>query len=277
LLFGASLVHSTSSGSDRQIGYVVLHSFGQVEPKMVRAQLYIGGSLGGLQALERVVRAFPPAFPATVAAVLHTGERSPRLLAKPLAQHTPLHVDYAEDGQHPLPRHIYLAPPAVHLVVLASGSFGLEAGPKVRYSRPAADRLFTTAAQAFGERVIGVVPSGGGADGTGGLASIKSRGGMTIVQSPSDAQDSGMPRSALMGCSSDYVQTLDRRNADRRSGARTQTEDVWKFMRTPACQATAAGGREAHGPACYNPPLACAGNAESHGGTSDKSHPRREK
>jgi two-component system, chemotaxis family, protein-glutamate methylesterase/glutaminase len=157
-----------------------------------------------------VVQAFPPAFPAKVAAVLHTNESSPRLLAKLLAQHTPLQVDYAEDGQQPLPGHIYLAPPAAHLVVLASGSFGLEAGPKVRHSRPAADRLFTTAAQAFGERVIGVVLSGGGADGTEGLASIKSRGGMTIVQSPSDAQDPGMPRSALMGCSPDYVQTLDR-------------------------------------------------------------------
>jgi two-component system, chemotaxis family, protein-glutamate methylesterase/glutaminase len=46
-----------------------------------------------------------------------------------------------------------------------SGLLGLDAGPKVQYSRPAVDRLFESAAEAYGPRMIGVVLTGGGRDG----------------------------------------------------------------------------------------------------------------
>ena len=45
----------------------------------------------------------------------------------------------------------------------------LDGGPKVRHTRPAADPLFVSAAEAYGERVIGIVLSGADSDGSVGF------------------------------------------------------------------------------------------------------------
>jgi two-component system chemotaxis response regulator CheB len=58
------------------------------------------------------------------------------------------------------------------------------------------DSLFISAARTFGPRVIGVVLTGGGHDGTRGLISISEAGGLSIVQTPSEAENPHMPASA---------------------------------------------------------------------------------
>ena len=79
----------------------------------------------------------------------------------------------------------------------------------MRHSRPAADRLFQSAAEAYGRRVIGVVLTGGGHDGTDGLKAIKAAGGISVVQQPYEAQDPSMPRSALLGDHPDHCAPID--------------------------------------------------------------------
>src|SRR5205814_5088726 len=71
--------------------------------------------------------------------------------------------------------------------------------------RPAADPLFRTAAHIYGNRVAGVVLSGGLDDGTLGMKSIKYSGGIAMVQEPSEALHPGMPESVLRHVSVDYV------------------------------------------------------------------------
>src|ERR1700730_1369457 len=72
------------------------------------------------------------------------------------------------------------------------------AGPKEHHTRPAADPLFRSAVGVYGSRVIGIVLTGGGSDGTKGLIAVEQAGGVAIVQDPGDARDPGMPTSALL-------------------------------------------------------------------------------
>ena len=73
----------------------------------------------------------------------------------------------------------------------------------------AADPLFCSAAAFYGRRVIGVVLTGGGSDGTEGLRKVKAAGGIGVVQDPEEAAAPEMPRSALIGGNPDFVVPLD--------------------------------------------------------------------
>ena len=93
--------------------------------------------------------------------------------------------------------HVYVAPPDYH-ILLSSTRIWLSHGPKVHYTRPAADPLFISAAKSHGARVMGVVLSGGDGDGAEGLRTIAEHGGIAFVQTPEDAVNPSMPLAALV-------------------------------------------------------------------------------
>jgi two-component system chemotaxis response regulator CheB len=68
--------------------------------------------------------------------------------------------------------------------------------------------LFETATDAYGERVIGIVLTGANHDGAAGLARIKQRGGVAIVQDPAEAEAPVMPAAALAATEADAVLPL---------------------------------------------------------------------
>jgi two-component system chemotaxis response regulator CheB len=113
-------------------------------------------------------------------------------------------VPEVRSGDPVRPAHLYVARPDRHLLV-TGGVLLLANGPRENGFRPAVDPLFRTAAAEYGERVIGIVLSGALGDGALGLAHIKSRGGLAIVQHPEDAQFSSMPARALREVAVDYV------------------------------------------------------------------------
>ena len=163
----------------------------------------IGASAGGVEALTRVVAGLPADFAASVFVVLHMRPDARSALAEILRRSGPLPAYQAEDRQPVQRGHIYVAPPNRHLV-LQRGHTVLEAGPRENSARPAVDVLFRSAARAYGPRVVGVVLSGTLRDGALGLAAIKMRGGVTVVQDPDEAMFSGMPESALDTTEVDY-------------------------------------------------------------------------
>ena len=65
-------------------------------------------------------------------------------------------------------------------MLLDGNRIRLDRGPKIHHTRPAADPLFVSAALTHGDRVLGVVLSGGDSDGAVGLRAIKHHGGTTL-------------------------------------------------------------------------------------------------
>ncbi|MFM9428046.1 two-component system chemotaxis response regulator CheB [Variovorax sp. GrIS 2.14] len=173
--------------------------------------IVVGGSFGALDVLRRLVSVLPAAFEAPIAVVLHSHPDSPMALADILGKSAEMPVSYAAGGQVLQPAQIYIAPPDRHLVIRSDATLGLDSGTKVRHARPAANRLFESAAKCFGARVIGVVLSDGDGDGDGtdGLIAIKAHQGLSIVQSPSDALAPSMPTQALLHDSPDHVVLIE--------------------------------------------------------------------
>jgi two-component system chemotaxis response regulator CheB len=158
--------------------------------------IVVGTSWGGLAALRTLLAGLPREFQLPVAIVQHRHKDSDRLLGTLLQERTPLTVCEVEDKQPILPGFLFVAPPDYHLLV-ERGHFSLSTDAPVRYSRPSIDVAFTSAADAYGARAVGVVLTGANSDGAEGLTAIADQGGLAIVQSPTTAESPAMPRAAL--------------------------------------------------------------------------------
>ncbi|MDB5867834.1 MAG: CheB methylesterase [Polaromonas sp.] len=168
----------------------------------------VGGSAGGIEALQGFFRVLPADLEAAILVVLHISPHTPSRLDKVLGYATPLPVVVAEDGAPIENGRVYVASADRHLMVSPQG-IRLSRGPKEGRSRPSVDVLFRSAAMAFGSRVIGMVVSGALDDGTAGLWAIKDRHGATCVQNPSQAIHPSMPESAIEHVEVDYVGTVE--------------------------------------------------------------------
>lgn len=166
--------------------------------------IVIGASAGGVEAISQLARQLPGDLPAAVFVVLHVPAHSPSHLPEILNRRGALPAIHPSDGEVISRGRIYIARPDFHLM-LEPGRIRLMRGPRENGHRPAVDSLFRTAAWAFGPRVVGVVLSGTLDDGTAGLAAIKQRGGVAIVQDPEEALYPGMPRSAMEVVQVDYT------------------------------------------------------------------------
>lgn len=169
----------------------------------------IGCSLGGMHALEKILRSLPPHFSVPIAVVQHRHKRSAEGLPAFLRHATSLCVVDVEDKQWIKPGCVYLAPADYHLLV-EYGEFDLSVDAAVAFSRPSIDVMFESAADAYREHLIGVVLTGANADGARGAQRIKQRGGLVIVQDPATAEASSMPRAAIEQATVDRILPLER-------------------------------------------------------------------
>ncbi|HET7365493.1 MAG TPA: chemotaxis protein CheB [Burkholderiales bacterium] len=161
----------------------------------------IVASVGGLQAMEKILAGLPADFPLPIAFVQHRVTDKPEMLAKVLARHTTLKVKLAEEGETLRPGTLYVALPTLHLQVDPDRTLHHVDGVRVRHVLSSGDRLFESAAQALGRRVIGVVLSGYDKDGAAGARAIHGAGGFMIAQDAVTSPAPGMPLAAVeTGC-----------------------------------------------------------------------------
>jgi two-component system chemotaxis response regulator CheB len=171
-----------------------------------RGVIVIGASAGGVDALKQLASGLPSELPYSVLVVRHMAAGTPSVLARIIDRSGPLPAQQAVDGEHLRPGRIYVAVPDRHLLVDDHRAV-VSKGPTEDGFRPAINPLLRSAAMAYGPCAVGVLLSGVLDDGVLGLAAIRSRGGVTVVQDPDDALFPDMPRNALAAQTVDHEVT----------------------------------------------------------------------
>lgn len=183
----------------------------KLEPHPIRKSdpfIVIGASTGGPRALRQVLSKLPADLPAVVTVVQHMPPGFTRALAQRLDESSPLTVQEAAHGDHLARGLALLAPGGFHLRFDKHKQVSLDQGPRRNGVRPALDVSMESAAAHHGARVIGVVLTGMGADGTSGAQHIRAVGGKVIVEHESTSVVYGMPRSVVEAGLADRVVPL---------------------------------------------------------------------
>ena len=156
----------------------------------------LGASAGGVQALEAFFAGLPEVDGVAFVVVLHLAADEESRLADVLQGGLPLPVTQVTEAVTIEPGHVYVIPPNKNLLA-ADGQLVLEPIEEERVRRRPIDHFFRTLAHAYGERAVGVILSGTGANGTVGVRALKEAGGLILAQDPEDARFDEMPRSAI--------------------------------------------------------------------------------
>ena len=171
----------------------------------------VAASTGGPRALAEIVPTLPADLGAAVLVVQHMPSGFTESLARRLDRLSPLPVRQAEDGEPVLANHVYIAPGGRHMIVRMSDGqmeIGIHDAAPIDGLRPSADMLFESVAELLGPRAVGVVLTGMGRDGTGGLRQMRSRGAYAVVQDRETSTVFGMPYMAFTGAGADEVVPL---------------------------------------------------------------------
>ena len=161
----------------------------------------IACSTGGPSALLEVVGRLPQNSVGGFAIAQHMPDKFTRTFAERLGRRGTIRVTEAQDGDVIYASTGFVCPGRqcmeVHGSVASDWKLRVSsAAPTDRYV-PSADRLFKSAAAVGGSRVIGVILTGMGDDGTEGAKAIRDAGGIIIAESQETAVVFGMPGAAV--------------------------------------------------------------------------------
>lgn len=170
--------------------------------------IVIGASWGGLGAVSSILAKVPWRVGASVVLCQHQYPHAISTLAQVLRGRTKLKVMEVEDKMPLESGVLYVCPPNYHTLIERDRTFALSIDLPVMYCRPAIDVLFESAAEAYGERLAGVILTGANEDGAAGLYHVARCGGMPIIQKPQTAEVPVMPEAALKKVPWAHVMTL---------------------------------------------------------------------
>ena len=166
----------------------------------------IGMSAGALPVLRRLFREISPTT-GMAFIIIHHLRHYPTHLPEILSRLTAMPVALASGGPPLQPNHVYILPSGKD-ITLEDGFFGLRPRSKLTgFSNVAT--IFLDSLSRSRHPGVSVILSGIDEDGAAALRNFSAKGGITIVQAPSLAEQPGMPRAAIgTGCA-DYVLAPD--------------------------------------------------------------------
>jgi two-component system, chemotaxis family, CheB/CheR fusion protein len=183
---------------------------GPVSEGYVRATpvVIVGASSGGIDAVSRLIKPLPADFPAPIIIAQHMDPSRPSNLVDILARHTEMSVRQVEDHADLEHGAVYVVP-SNRLVDFDDSDIRVRpSGASRGVPSPSIDVLLESAANAYGERVIAIILTGAGTDGTSGAHHVKEHDGTVIIQDPQTAEYPSMPLS-LAPTTVDFVRDLD--------------------------------------------------------------------
>ena len=218
-----SIIHIIESGSDKSIVESttetalckLLECMGNdplrenIENDIVgKKVIVIGASAGGIVAMKELLGHLPKDINASILIAIHLSPNHKTLLDSILERDSGFSVQIAKDGDLILPGIIHLIPPSKNLEVKGgrihiSDQIRVDPAGNLHYLDLEAkiphpiDILFSSVAEQYGRKVIGVILSGSGSDGTRGAKAIQEAGAIVLAQSPESAEFDSMPQSAI--------------------------------------------------------------------------------
>ncbi len=165
----------------------------------------IGGSAGGIDALQPIIKNIKRPSGLALVYVSHLPAKPKSTLAEMLQTKTPLIVLEVKNGMKAEQDHLYVMPSEADMLI-EKGVFKLRPRHAEHMHYPI-NTFFESLAFDQKEKAVGVIISGTGDDGTNGIEAIKAAGGTVIVQD-SASQFEGMPSSARASHVADLVLPL---------------------------------------------------------------------
>ncbi|MFT2011433.1 chemotaxis protein CheB [Pontibacter sp. 13R65] len=164
--------------------------------------IVIGASTGGTQAIETIVKRLSPRLKASVLVAVHLPQRFTRSFAKRLQHLTELTVVEGRSGILLKPGKIVIAPGGKNMVVepVMGNKNSLKIGfteETLSFDQPSVDLLMKSVANTQAGKVLGVILTGMGKDGTVGAAFLKQNEGLVIAQNEASSAIFGMAKSAI--------------------------------------------------------------------------------
>jgi two-component system, chemotaxis family, CheB/CheR fusion protein len=169
----------------------------------------IGASAGGLEAIEQFFSQMPVESNIAFVIIQHLSPDYKSYMSELLSRYTDMNVFQIENEMEIMPGCVYLNPPK-YAVKISKGRFILVDQEPLQKINLSIDFFFDSLAQNLGEKVIGIILSGTGSDGTRGCRSIKEAGGIIIAQSLNTAKFTGMPKSVISTNICDYILSPDK-------------------------------------------------------------------
>ena len=173
--------------------------------------IFVGASTGGTEAVKTFLQGIPPDCP-PILVVQHMPESFTASFAARLNSLCQARVIEAQGGESLAAGTVYIAPGHSHLRIKRGASGYLTElldTPPVNRHRPSVDVLFDSAAELVGRNAIGVILTGMGKDGAGGLLRMRQSGARTFGQDEASCVVYGMPREAALIGAVEEVAALD--------------------------------------------------------------------
>ncbi|MBD2357955.1 PAS domain-containing protein [Tolypothrix sp. FACHB-123] len=166
----------------------------------------MGASAGGIEAFTELLSHLPNDTGMAFVVIQHLSPNQKSLLSEILSRSTQMPVAEVQDGMVVEPNHVYVIPPNTKMTI-AQGVLKLAPRGKTYGVFMSVDAFLMSLAEERGSKAIGIVLSGGDADGTRGLEFIKGCGGITFAQCQESAKVNSMPNTAVASGHVDFILT----------------------------------------------------------------------